>query len=91
MAAEGYARATTDRIAERAGVSVGSVYEYFPNKEAIFASLQLRWNEQRWQVFQEARGTGEPESLEDAIRGTVRARMDPRHAHRSRAQHGAPP
>jgi AcrR family transcriptional regulator len=42
LLAKGYERATTDRIAERAGVSIGSVYEYFPNKESIFAALTLR-------------------------------------------------
>lgn len=30
---------TTNAIAQRAGVSVGSLYQYFPNKEAILASL----------------------------------------------------
>ena len=40
LVTQGYERATTDRIAERTGVSVGTVYEYFPNKDAIFAALQ---------------------------------------------------
>lgn len=31
--------ATTDAIAERAGVSVGSLYQYFPNKESLLATL----------------------------------------------------
>lgn len=35
----GYRAATTNRIAETAGVSVGTLYEYFPNKEAIFDML----------------------------------------------------
>jgi len=35
----GYARATTNHIAERAGVSVGSLYQYFPNKDCLLASL----------------------------------------------------
>lgn len=35
----GLAGTTTDRIAERAGVSVGSLYQYFPSKEAIVATL----------------------------------------------------
>jgi AcrR family transcriptional regulator len=36
---DGYEGATTNRIAEVAGVSVGSLYQYFPNKEAIIAEL----------------------------------------------------
>ncbi|MUG94873.1 TetR family transcriptional regulator [Scytonema sp. UIC 10036] len=36
---EGYDTASTNRIAERAGVSIGSLYQYFPNKEALVAAL----------------------------------------------------
>lgn len=32
---------TTNRIAEAAGVSIGSLYQYFPNKETILAQLAL--------------------------------------------------
>lgn len=35
----GYAKATTNRIAERAGVSVGSLYQYFPSKDGLLARL----------------------------------------------------
>jgi AcrR family transcriptional regulator len=38
----GYDRASTNRVALAAGVSVGSLYQYFPSKEALVAALVER-------------------------------------------------
>ncbi|USI73418.1 TetR family transcriptional regulator [Sphingomonas morindae] len=48
LTAEGPDRFTTARVAERAGVSIGSLYQYFPNKAAILFRLQSdEWRENR--------------------------------------------
>jgi len=42
---KGFAVSTTNQIAERAGVSIGSLYQYFTNKEAIAEALMDRYVE----------------------------------------------
>jgi AcrR family transcriptional regulator len=39
---EGYEKANTNRIAERAGVSIGSLYQYFSNKESLMTALMVK-------------------------------------------------
>ena len=43
---EGFDKASTNRIAEVAGVSIGSLYQYFPGKEALVAAVIERHNRQ---------------------------------------------
>jgi AcrR family transcriptional regulator len=39
---DGWEKFTTNRVADRAGVNIASLYQYFPNKESIVAELQRR-------------------------------------------------
>lgn len=45
IARGGLAKLTTKRIAEAAGLSVGGLYEYFPNKESVVHALVSQWLE----------------------------------------------
>lgn len=42
LISDGYDKATTNRIAKIAGVSIGSLYQYFPNKESLVTALAER-------------------------------------------------
>jgi AcrR family transcriptional regulator len=42
---DGYDAFSTNRIAERAGISPGSLYQYFPNKDAIIEEVLLRYGD----------------------------------------------
>jgi AcrR family transcriptional regulator len=53
----GYESATMKAIAKRASASIGAVYQYFPNKEALVRALRSRYSdelEQRWTNLEEA-------------------------------------
>lgn len=43
LLAVGYRKLTTTRVAERAGVSVGTLYQYFPNRQALITSVIERY------------------------------------------------
>ena len=51
---EGFEAASTNRIAEEAGVSIGSLYQYFPNKESLVAVLMERHVAQMHAIFEAA-------------------------------------
>jgi len=75
----GYAAASTNAVAELAGVSVGSLYQYFPNKEALIAALQARHGEQMMRVIQRALTEAMDATLDDALSGLIEATVE---AHR---------
>jgi AcrR family transcriptional regulator len=49
---DGYDKASTNRIAELAGVSIGSLYQYFPNKEALVAALAAQHTNEMVELVQ---------------------------------------
>ena len=59
----GYATASTNRIAERAGVGIGSLYEYFPGKEAVFAELRRREMEKWYARLRAGTRSGSPREV----------------------------
>jgi AcrR family transcriptional regulator len=68
---EGFDKASTNRIAEMAGVSIGSLYQYFPSKEALVAALIDRHNRQVMQAVQGELAEALNLSMEEAVRRLV--------------------
>jgi AcrR family transcriptional regulator len=75
----GYEGATTARVAERAGVSVGSLYQYFPNKEALIAVLIERHADEIVRILQRALSDPANVTLEDGLRAIIRAGTSAHH------------
>lgn len=70
---EGYDKFNTNRVAELAGVSVGSLYQYFPNKEALLYALgEHHANEMAQLAQQHLEGLGDRSILE-ALQQIVKA------------------
>ncbi|MCW5706956.1 TetR/AcrR family transcriptional regulator [Shinella sp.] len=65
LLAEGLTRLTTTRIAERAGVSVGTLYQYFPNKQALLFAILLRHFEEMAEAFERIGIDGSQRPLAD--------------------------
>ena len=80
---EGFDKASTNRIAEKAGVSVGSLYQYFPSKEALVAAVIDRHNQELMQVVRDTLAEVAGYPIEQAVRKLVTAalaahRVDPK-------------
>ncbi|MGH8446101.1 MAG: TetR/AcrR family transcriptional regulator [Solimonas sp.] len=73
LAGEGYAAMSTNRVAERAGVSVGSLYQYFPNKNALVAALHQRHGRQIHELLAQALDETRGRSLREQMSAMVHA------------------
>jgi len=72
---EGFDRTTTNRVAEVAGVSIGSLYQYFPNKEALLSTLAERHMSAMLGQLADMANELLDAPLEDAVRAYVRAML----------------
>lgn len=84
----GYAAGTTNRIAERAGVSIGTLYQYFPSKEAMAVALVERHVSDTARRFHEWAGhmVAERHGLRAALHDYVSGMLE-MHSGRPRLQH----
>lgn len=84
----GYAGGTTNRIAEIAGYSIGTLYQYFPSKEALVVALLEQHIEETQRQMREWVGhmVAEQHSLHDAIADYVVGMLD-MHVQRPKLQH----
>lgn len=78
----GYAATNTNAVAERAGVSVGSLYQYFPNKDALILALRTRHSAQMESVIQRSFEGVTADNLDEALSSVIHTVVE---AHRVEA------
>lgn len=83
LVTEGFDKASTNRIAEVAGVSVGSLYQYFPSKEALVAAVIERHQQEIMQTVRGDLAEVLAQPVEKAVRKLVAVavkahRVDPK-------------
>jgi AcrR family transcriptional regulator len=78
---EGLPRLNSNRIAEVAKVSVGTLYKFFPNKQAILASVVAEWNAERERSITEIARLNPSASLSEQIEDWFRYFVETPAAH----------
>jgi len=73
---EGAAAVTTNHIAEVAGISIGSLYQYFPDKHAIFAALHKRHIDEVDRLMESRLVQHAGSSLDELIRALMEAMIE---------------
>ena len=71
----GYAGSSTNLIASRAGVSIGSIYQYFPNKDSLIAALRERHATDLYDTLDAVLTRRNPQSLEEKLAAIVHGWM----------------
>ncbi len=76
LAREGLEKATTNHIAAKAGVSVGSLYQYFPNKESLVRALNDRHTREILELLTRRFGEVREAPMAQAVEAIVRAMVE---------------
>ena len=76
LVTDGYEAFSTNRVAEAAGASVGSLYQYFPNKSALLAELMRRHAQDIMTRMLEAAQAAASGTLEETVRAMVTANIE---------------
>jgi AcrR family transcriptional regulator len=72
----GFRKFSTNRVARRAGVSIGTLYQYFPNKESLIAAIQQKHLDDLSAIMELAFATARDQELQAAIRTLVEADLE---------------
>jgi AcrR family transcriptional regulator len=73
---DGYDAASTNRIAAEAGISPGSLYQYFPNKDAVLSAIVGRYSDDVSERITAALADRFDETGPEMVRATLEALLD---------------
>ena len=79
---QGFAKSTTNKIAELAGVSIGSLYQYFPNKESLVTALLERHVNKHIKLVETKLGETEIGDIDPVLNLLIRPILEDVIAHR---------
>jgi AcrR family transcriptional regulator len=81
LLAVGYRKFTTTRVAERAGVSVGTLYQYFPNRQALITAVIERYLHELTSTVDRHCAALRGQTLDTMVKGLVDAVIAAKWAH----------
>ena len=75
LAEDGFEAVNTNRVAELAGVSVGSLYQYFPNKGSLVGAVAVRHTEAMAAVIADGVRAAADDDLPSLVKALIRSTM----------------
>ena len=67
---------TTNKVAQKAGISIGSLYQYFPNKESIISALLERYVQGQFELISKEMAKLEGKDLESTVRALIKVQVE---------------